>query len=142
MSALPRFLRPGGRLVYNFYERGLSSKLQVVKYALRLFTPYLPRKTTLALSCALVRAFFPVTRILSRIRYVRFANHFAPIAASHQPELTRDQQYRWTLLDTFDWYGPRYERRQDHEQVTALLEKAGLVEVMGAPGLAWARRPD
>ncbi len=142
MAALPPFLEPGGRLVYNFYERGLSPRLQVVKYALRLITPHLPRRATLALSRALVRIFFPMTRLLSRIRYIRFANHFVPIAATHPAELTREQQYRWTLLDTFDWYGPRHEQRQDHREVTALLEDAGLADVAGAPGLAWARRPD
>ena len=97
---------------------------------------------TLALSRALVGLFFPMTRLLSRIRYIRFANHFMPIAATHPAELTREQQYRWTLLDTFDWYGPRHEQRQDHRKVMALLENAGLVDVAGAPGLAWARRPD
>ena len=142
MNALPPFLKPGGRLVYNFYERGLSPRLQVVKYALRLITPHLPGRATLALSRALVAVFFPLTRLLSRVRYIRFANHFMPIAATHSAELTREQQYRWTLLDTFDWYGPRYEKRQDHRAVTALLEDAGLVDVNGAPGLAWARRPD
>ncbi len=142
MAALPPFLGPGGRLVYNFYERGLSPRLQVVKYALRLITPRLPRRATLALSRALVAVFFPLTRLLSRLRYVRFANHVMPIAATHFAELTREQQYRWTLLDTFDWYGPRHERRQDHREVTALLEDAGLIDVAGAPGLAWARRPE
>ncbi len=142
MAALPPFLEPGGRLVYNFYERGLSPRLQVVKYALRLITPHLPRRATLALSRTLVGIFFPMTRLLSRIRYIRFANHFVPIAATHPAELTREQQYRWTLLDTFDWYGPRHEKRQDHRKVTALLKDAGLVDVAGAPGLAWARRPD
>ncbi len=142
MAALPPFLEPGGRLVYNFYERGLSPRLQVVKYALRLITPHLPRRITLGLSRALVGIFFPMTRLLSRIRYIRFANHFVPIAATHHAELTREQQYRWTLLDTFDWYGPRHELRQDHRKVMALLEDAGLVDIAGAPGLAWARRPD
>jgi len=142
MAALPPLLKPGGQLIYNFYERGLSPKLQIPKYALRIITPHLPRRVTLALSRALVRIFFPTTRLLSRIRYIRFANHFVPIAATHPVELTREQQYRWTLLDTFDWYGPRHEKRQDHRKVTALLEDAGLVDVAGAPGLAWARRPD
>lgn len=140
MAALPAFLKPGGRLVYNFYERGMSHRLQLVKYALRLITPHLPRRVTLALSRALVRVFFPLTRFLSPIRYIRFANHFMPIAATHPAELTREQQYRWTLLDTFDWYGPRYEKRQDHREVAALLQDAGLADVSAAPGLAWARR--
>ena len=142
MTALPSLLKPGGRLVYNFYERGLSPRLQVIKYALRLITPHLPRRVTLGLSRALVRVFFPLTRLLSRVRYLRFANHFLPIAATHHAELTREQQYRWTLLDTFDWYGPRHEKRQHHRDVITLLDKAGLIDVAGAPGLAWARRPD
>lgn len=141
METLPAYLKPGGRLVYNFYERDWWPKLQVIKYALRLITPHLPIKTTLALSEALVAVFFPVSAFLSKIRYVRIINHFLPICSVHNPGLSRDQQRTMTLLDTFDWYGPRFEIRQDHREVRALLSRLGLDRVDSAPGLAWAVKP-
>ena len=141
VKALPRHLKPGGSLALNFYERGWRSRVQVVKYALRTVTRHLPVGTTLALSRGLVAAFFPLTAVLSRFRVIRQINHFLPIAAYHPPSLTREQQRVWTLLDTFDWYGPKYEIRQDHRRIAGLLTGLGLEAVEARPGLAWARKP-
>lgn len=140
MMVLPAFLKPGGRLVYNFYERTPSGRLQLVRRALRLFTPSLPPLVLLALCRVLVAVFFPFTLVLSRVRFVRYAIRFLPIAATHTPGLSVAQQYAWTLLDTFDWYNPRFEKPQDHRAVARLLVGLGLVEVEAAPGIARARR--
>ena len=107
--------------------------LEVVQY-----TPN-PTGTVEALSQVLVRMFFPRIRLLSPMCYIRFANHFARIAATHPVKSTRVQQYRWTLLDTIYCYGLRYEQRQDHRKVIALLEDPRLFDVAGASELAWAR---
>ena len=131
-----------GRVAYNFYEEGFWRRLQVIKYGLRLITPHLPVGFNLALSKALVAIFFNFTRTLSGIRRIRVLNHFVPIAAFHDPDLTRDQQYTWTLLNTFDWYSPRYEKRQRHEQVKRVLKNIGLEDVESRPGLAWADVPE
>lgn len=142
MSSLPTFLKPGGKLAYNFYEEGLWRRLQLIKYALRLITPRLPIGWTLGLSRCLVRFFFPLTAVLAPVPKVRLLNHFIPISSVHDPALTREQQFTWTLLDTFDWYAPRYERRQRHLKVRALLETRGLKQVDSEPGLAWAAAPE
>ncbi|MBR9973411.1 methyltransferase domain-containing protein [Magnetospirillum sulfuroxidans] len=141
MRALPAQLKPGGRLAYNFYEADFWPKLQLAKYALRLITPRLPTPWTLGLCKAMVAALFPLSRALAGIRKIRIINHFLPICASHAPSLSRDQQYAWTLLDTFDWYGPRHEIRQDHRVVAALLASCGLQNVHTSAGLATAEKP-
>lgn len=140
MKALPRHLKPGGRLAYNFYEEGLWRRLQVVKYGLRLITPHLPIGATLALSRFLVAVFYPLTRTLAKVRKIRILNHFIPIAAVHDPQLSAEQQRAWTLLDTFDWYGARFEKRQHHERVAAILRANGLEQVESRAGLAWGNR--
>jgi SAM-dependent methyltransferase len=142
MSTLPTHLKPGGRLVYNFYEESIWRRMQLIKYGIRLFTRRMHVENTLALSQWLVRVLFPLTASLSRIPKVRILNHFMPIAASHQPTLTREQQYSWTVLDTFDWYSPRYELCQRHRRVRSLLEALGLEDVDSRPGLAWGTRPE
>ena len=140
MARLPDFLKPGGRVVYNFYEEGLWRRLQVIKYGLRPVTRHLSVGANLALSRLLVGLFFPITRFLGGFRRIRIANHFLPIAAVHDPQLTPEQQRAWTLLDTFDWYGAKYEKRQYHGRVAEILGAAGLVDVESRPGLSWARR--
>lgn len=142
MATLPKMLKPGGRIAYNFYEEGLWRRLQVIKYGLRLITPHLPVTATLALSRFLVALFFPLTRALAQIPKIRILNHFIPIAAVHDERLSVAQQRDWTLLDTFDWYGARFEKRQHHERVAAILRDAGLDGVTSEPGLAWGQKPE
>lgn len=142
ITTLPAFLKPGGLLAYNFYEADWLPKLQIIKYALRLITPHLPTRVTLSLSKALVAALFPLTRWLSGIRKVRILNHVIPIASVHAPELSREQQYTWTVLDTFDWYGPRYEKRQNYRQVAGLVQELGLEVTAARAGIVTARRPE
>lgn len=142
IRTLPGFLKPGGSLALNFYEKDWRSRVQLVKYALRSITRGLSLPRNLAISRGLVAAFFPLTAFLSRIRVIRQINHFLPIAAYHPPTLTREQQRTWTLLDTFDWYGPKYEIRQDHQEVAGLLKEMGLAEIDSRPGLVWARQTD
>jgi 2-polyprenyl-3-methyl-5-hydroxy-6-metoxy-1,4-benzoquinol methylase len=141
MGRLPAFLKPGGRLIYNFYEEGLWRRLQLVKYALRLFTPHFSIDHNLSLSRFLVGVFFPLTKWLAKIPKVRILNHFIPIAAVHEPTLTPQQQRAWTLLDTFDWYGARYEKRQHHQYVANILTEAGLENVESVPGICRGTRP-
>lgn len=141
ITTLPRFLKEGGSLALNFYERDWRARVQLVKYALRAVTRRLSTRRNLAVSRALVAVFFPLTAFLSRIRVIRQINHFMPIAGYHPPSLTREQQKTWTLLDTFDWYGPKYEIRQNHLEVADLVRKSGLTGIESRPGLVWARKP-
>jgi len=140
ITTLPRFLKEGGFLALNFYERDWRARVQLVKYALRAVTRRLSTRRNLAVSRALVAVFFPLTAFLSRIRIIRQINHFMPIAGYHPPSLTREQQKTWTLLDTFDWYGPKYEIRQNHLEVADLVRKSGLTGIESRPGLVWARK--
>jgi len=140
ITTLPRFLKDGGSLALNFYERDWRARVQLVKYALRAITRRLSTRRNLAVSRALVAGLFPLTSFLSRIRVIRQINHFMPIAGYHPPSLTHEQQRTWTLLDTFDWYGPKYEIRQNHREVADLVANTGLTGVESRPGLVWAQK--
>jgi len=141
ITILPALMKPGGLLTYNFYEEGIWRRLQIPKYFLRLITPHLPIGITLAISKFLVASLFWLTSFLASIWKIRILNHFIPIASVHERALTREQQYTWTLLDTFDWYGAKYEKRQHHERVAELLKSINLENVESKPGLAWGTAP-
>lgn len=52
-------------------------------------------------------------------------------------QLDRIRRYEWTLLDTLDMIGPRYDRPQREHELTGALVRAGLVDVrrLSNPGL-------
>ena len=141
IRAMPRLLKPGARLGYNFYEVSWTRRLHLFRAGMRLFTPRLSQAALLKLCKALVVPLFPLSRFVSRIRVVRSGLRFLPICASHHPALTRGQQFEWTLLDTFDWYNPRYDEPQRHARVAAILSEEGLTDVISGPGIARGRGP-
>ncbi|MAH84085.1 MAG: hypothetical protein CBB68_07040 [Rhodospirillaceae bacterium TMED8] len=141
MTGLPTFLKPGAQLFLNFYEEGVWRRLQIIKYSLRLVTPFLPINVTWALSKILVTLLFPLTAAIARIPKIKILNHIIPIAAVHNQLLTLEQQRTWTLLDTFDWYGARFEKRQYHTDVAKILADSGMVRISTEPGLAWCHKP-
>ena len=138
IRSLPVFLKSGGKLAYNFYEKSVASWGQFIKYGLRFITRTMSVERTLRLSNFLVRLFFPVTHFLAPIPKIRILNFFIPICASHDPDLTKEQQFTWTLLDTFDWYGPRYEIRQRYTEVAETVRGLGLEVVGSRPGVVQA----
>ena len=85
--------------------------------------------------------FFVPSWVMSQIPVVRFFNKFLPICSVHPPDLPLNYQFKLTLLDTIDWYGPRHEIRQNHKNVASLLVDEGMVQVESAAGLAWAVKP-
>ena len=140
MRAMPRLLKSGAPLGYNFYERTWSRRLQLLRAGFRLFTPYMSQRALLKLCEAMVVPLFPLSRLVSRLRFVRFGLRFLPICASHQPELSRDQQFEWTLLDTFDWYNPRYDQPQRHRRAAEILDEEGMGDIVSAPGIVRAHQ--
>ena len=64
---------------------------------------------------------------------------FLPYAARHhhgRGDVLR--QWRYSVMDTFDWYGPRYELTQTEEAVRRAMQRAGLTAVrrLAARGMA------
>lgn len=136
IKTLPNFLRSGGLLAYNYYEKTDATKLQLIKYGLRFFTKRFGNKTNYFVSMLLTLTFFPITYALNFFPGLRILNHIIPVCASHYQGLTFRQQFVWTLLDTFDWYSPKYEQRQSSAQVRRLLELSGIHVDHAAAGVA------
>lgn len=138
MRALARYVKPGGKLFYNFYEIDPLSRFQFFKYFMRRWTPYWSEDRLNAFCRCLCILFFIPSMIMARIPVVRFFNRFLPICSVHPPGMSIRMQYMMTLLNTVDWYGPMYEIRQSHVEVAALLRDAGMLDVHSDPGRVWA----
>ena len=108
MRAMPSLAKAGAPIFYNFYEIDPLSKFQIFKYLMRRVTPNWPFAKIVSFSRWLCRIFFAPSYVMSRIPKVRFFNRFLPICSTHPVGIAMRQQYDMTLLDTIDWYGPKY----------------------------------
>lgn len=142
METLPRFVKPRGHLVYDFYERTPWEKPWVPHFYLRRYTPQWPAGRLLALSQILTAIFFVPGWLMARLPVVQALCPMLPIAICANPQLALKYQYQWTVCDTFDWYGPQFEQRQHYREVATLLSRMGLQDILGRPGTVSARIPD
>lgn len=111
---LPRLLRTNGRIaiwLYSNYERWRPSELY------RRFTPRLPARLLHAMTYVAVPLFY-VNKIpvVGRVTY-----WLLPISRHPKPE--------WRVLDTFDWYSPKYQWKHTYEEVLPWFEQQGLTDI-------------
>jgi SAM-dependent methyltransferase len=142
METVPRFVRTGGWLAYDFYERTRWERPWVPHFFLRRYTPEWPVGRLLVFSHVLTAVFFPLAWVVHRTPVLDQLSALLPVAVFSSKELSLRAQYQWTVLDTFDWYGPRFEQRQNFREVATLLSRLGLQDIMGRPGSVTARLPD
>jgi SAM-dependent methyltransferase len=117
---LPGLLRTHGRIaiwLYSNYGGWRPSELY------RYVTPRLPKRLLHGLTYVAVPLYY-----VHKIPVVGPALSFlTPI--SHHPKA------RWRVLDTFDWYSPKYQWKHSYEEVFPWFEQHGLtdIRVLGAP---------
>lgn len=138
IRALAEQLKPGGEIAVDFYLRRWTNLL-LPKYWLRPFTRRMPAQRLFSILQKRVPGMLRLSRQLRRIPLVgRYAAYFVPVAnyAGVYP-LNEQQLVEWALLDTFDWFSPRYDKPQDARTLSEELCATGLenVEVFRADHL-------
>lgn len=117
---LVRLLKPGGKIViwvYSAYEKPLYKMSDLY----RRITTQLPHRL-LYILCHVALPLYYVDRALHQM-------HLRPLAhvlrfllpVSHHPDC------RWRVLDTFDWYSPRYQSKHTYEEVFRWFESEKLI---------------
>ena len=114
MSLIPH-LKKGGKIAIWVYadEPGRPHRMSDLyrRWTTRMSNDRLLR---------LCRMAHPLGR-LYRTRYGRHLYPVLPVAAHRKKE--------WRVLDTFDWYAPRYQWKHTWEEVEGWFHEAGLVNV-------------
>jgi SAM-dependent methyltransferase len=141
LRGLVRFLAPGGRLAVWIYERPRPDvRWLQPRTWLRSLAASWSAGSKLRLATFVTAGCFPLGWTLSWLgRSGERLCHFLPYAARHH--LARGnlrRQWTYSVLDTFDWYGPRYEQPQRAEDVMDALRSAGLVAVCRLPARGMA----
>ena len=121
-SLIP-FLKPGGRIAIWVYS-GYNKWYRCSDFY-RNFTHRLPSSWLHAL-CQVAVPLYYVHRALRRLPFVgRFSSgllsYLLPVS------LVPDRDSR--VLDTFDWYSPRYQSKHTYEEVFRWFESCGLGEL-------------
>jgi SAM-dependent methyltransferase len=141
INQLVPLLKPSARLATWIYERRFPDihwlqPRTVLRAALFPFS----NERKLMFSKAITAMFFPLGWSLSWFgRVGERASHFLPYAARHHfARGDWERQWKYCVMDTFDWYGPLYEKPQRERDLVNRMKDVGLVNVrrQPTPGMA------
>ncbi len=125
---LVRLLKPGGTIVIWLYQ-GYNRTSYRLSDIYRKITTRLPNRLLHAM-CYVAVPIYYVDVALNKIYLGPLAQIIRiMLPVSHHPD------WRWRVLDTFDWYSPQYQSKHTYEEVFRWFESEGLVNnrVMSFP---------
>ena len=128
VRALAPLVRPGGTLAVWLYRRAVWYRMADLY---RHLTTRMSDRSLYRLSQVLARL-YPLQQLPVIGRPLRF---LVPVSGQADPE--------WRVLDTFDWYAPRYQWKHTEAEVVGWFRELGFesIEVLGFPVAVRGRRP-
>lgn len=144
-AALPRFVKPAGRLAVDVYP-WLITNLFWSKYWLRPITRRLPQQLLFKWVQALAPRLLPLSNWLGRIPGLRGRLRYLVPVVNYRGvfPLTDRQIEEWAVLDTFDMLAPAHDHPQTAKTLRDWFNRAGLEDVyIGRPGhlVGYGRKP-
>ena len=75
--------------------------------------------------------------------YFLYKIPFFGVVLSHLVPVSEHPKWRWRVLDTFDWYSPRYQSKHSYYEVVQWFRQAGLdeIEILPYPVSCRGRKP-
>lgn len=118
-ECLPRLLKKGGQIaIWVYSNEGISMKLiNGVSWIYRVITTRLPQQW--------IYKFSYISLPLYRFKTVKWIR---PILELILPTSTHKIK-EWRVLDTFDWYSPKYQWKHTYKEVMKWFTDAGLVDI-------------
>lgn len=129
---LVKFIKPGGEIVVDVYQKTFFARLQW-KYLLRPLTRWIPSGMLYLIVRVAVPLILPFA-ILAHKLFGSLGTRFFPIASYPTLGLVYKIHKEWSVLDTFDMYAPRYDNPQTLRAVRRWFKQAGLQNVEVAYG--------
>ncbi|MFF5109294.1 class I SAM-dependent methyltransferase [Streptosporangium sp. NPDC000509] len=128
-KTLFRYLRPGGRFCIDVYAAIIAYTHP--RQLLRPITKHMPPVKLYALVEKTVPRLLPLSMRLSAVpRVGQCLARLVPVANHGYLGLTDKEIARnWSILDTFDWLSPRYERPQPRRRLERWTRELALREV-------------
>ena len=117
---LPPHLKPGGQIAVWLYSSELQRTLRMSRLY-RLVTTRLPRSWLLQIC----RVAGPLGALQRHGKLGVALQRIVPISI--------DADRRWRILDTFDWYSPKYQWTHTDGEVDGWFREAGLKDIWHGP---------
>jgi SAM-dependent methyltransferase len=115
-ASLPRALKPGGKLSITVYDAG--NKIYVANSRFwRRYTTRLPRPVLHAVAYAAAPLYYLWTAPV-------LGNLFRGLAF-----ISLERDWRWRVLDTFDWYSPQFMSWHTHPEVFGWFKENGFLNI-------------
>lgn len=129
-AALPKMLKPGGKLAVDLYPRLLLNVLWP-KYWLRPATKHMEPARLFKTVERMVPVLLPVSRAIGRIpKAGRLLRRVVPVVNYEGVlPLSAKQIEEWAVLDTFDMLAPAHDHPQTVETLREWFEEAGLKDI-------------
>ena len=127
LASLWRQLKPGGRLVVDQYRREVRRWLKADSLIRPVMTRLMP-ETARSVSEMMVRRLFPLhwavrKSLLGRAILTRFSPVY--VYASAFPNLSREQHFEWSMLDTYNHLTGRFQKTTTVPQMLGRLRALG-----------------
>lgn len=138
VKALPQYLKPGGSLAVWLYS-GYNKWYRFSDIYRRVTSRMPPRLLHGILSVAV-----PVLNGVDRgLRWIPLVGKPTAGLVHHVFPVNRHPRRELRVLDTFDWYSPRYQSKHTYEQVFRWFEDCGLedLHVVEVPIAVRGRKP-
>ena len=133
---LPEYLRPGGKLVADVYDKrtGLLGILEVfyrTYFWLRPITRRLPPRLLYQLIASYIRTMWPLAKLINTIPMIgRKLNRMLLIVDYRgRYDLSEEMLKEWSILDTFDMLSPTFDQRQTIDTFRGWFEEATLDQI-------------
>ncbi len=139
VKALPKFLKPGGYLAVWLYS-GYNKWYRFSDFYRKVTHRMPPRVLHGILSVAV-----PVLNAVDTgLRFIPLIGKPLAGAIHHVFPVNRNPRREWRVLDTFDWYSPRYQSKHTYEQVFRWFESCGMedLHVVDVPIAVRGRKPE
>jgi SAM-dependent methyltransferase len=139
VKTLPKYLKPGGYLGVWLYS-GYNKWYRFSDLYRRVTHRMPPRLLHSILSVAV-----PVLNGVDRgLRWIPLFGKPLAGAVHHIFPVNRNPRRDWRVLDTFDWYSPRYQSKHTYEEVFRWFESCGLedLHVVEVPIAVRGRKPE
>jgi len=139
VKALPRFLKPKGYLAVWLYS-GYNKWYRFSDLYRNVTHRMSPRVLHGILSVAVPA----LNAIDTGLRVIPIVGKPVAGVVHHVFPVNRNPRREWRVLDTFDWYSPRYQSKHTYEQVFRWFESCGMedLHVVDVPIAVRGRKPE
>lgn len=139
VTSLPQFLKPGGYLAVWLYSG--YNKWYRFSDLYRRVTHRIPPRLLHGILSVVV----PILNGTDRgLRWIPVVGKPLAGAVHHVFPVNRNPRREWRVLDTFDWYSPKYQSKHTYEEVFRWFESCGLedLHVVEVPIAVRGRKPE